>query len=342
MSGYKTYALTLHPRARFATPPQSDTLFGHLCWAIVHSEGEDKLHEFLKEFDASPPLLLSAAFPQGMLSVPILPPLTRQQVKQLADERYAGDIVKASDQLKERRTTKYLPLSQFRALATDLTSEKLVRALLALPETEPAWQDTVVMRTAVDRITWSGREGALFDDHYDFFRDDTRLTVWMRLRDNWDTPKNRERLMQWWRGVERAGFGGRVSTGAGQFDIIGGLESADEQLPRAENANAFVTLSSFVPRAGDPTAGWWEHHVKRGKLGAHFSTNAPPGRDDPHVWKKPLIMFTPGSTFVTHTAPREWYGGLVHNIHPLDAYKQVEQYAYAFAVGVRVAEGGTA
>lgn len=341
MSGYKTYALTLQPRARFATPPQSDTLFGHLCWAIVHSEGADELDTFLKEFDASPPLLLSAAFPAGQLPVPILPPLTRTQVKQLADERFDGNVVKASDKLKERRATKYLPFSQFCALANDLTSEKLARALLDLPEIEPAWQDEVVMRTAVDRITWSGREGVLFDDHYDFFQPETRLTVWMRLREDWDTADNRTRLMEWWRGVERAGFGGRLSTGAGQFKIDGELKPADAELPRVENANAFVTLSSFVPRADDPTEGWWEHNVKRGKLGAHFATNAPPGRDDPHVWKKPLIMFTPGSTFLTNTAPREWYGGLVPHIHPLDAYKGVVQYAYAFAVGVRV-EGGAA
>lgn len=337
MSGYKTYALTLHPRARFATPLQSDTLFGHLCWAIVHSEGEDELQRFLKEFGDSPPLLLSAAFPQGMLPVPVLPPLTRAQIAQLAKDRFANNIVQATSELKARRETKYLPRSQFSTLATDLTSEKLARAVLDLPETAPAWQDAVVMRTAVDRITWSGREGALFDNEYDFFSAEARLTVWLRLRKDWDTPKNRERLMQWWHSIERAGFGGQVSTGAGQFDIIGGLE--EDALPHVENANAFVTLSSFVPCENDPTKGWWTYHVKRGKLGAHFSTSAPPGRDDPHVWKKPLIMFMPGSVFVTGDTPREWYGGLVPNIHPLDAYKEVVQYAYAFAVGVRVTEG---
>jgi CRISPR-associated protein Csm4 len=338
MSNYKTYALPIQPRARFVSLPQSDTLFGHLCWAIRYVEGEDALQRFLAEFADSPPLLLSAVFPQGMLPVPVLPPLTRQQTKTLADEQFNGDIVQATSELKARRDIKFLPLTQFSALAENLTNEALARAVLKV-DAEPAWQETVIMRTAVDRITWSGREGALFDDHYHFFSPETRLTVWLRLRDDWDTDTNKAWLMQRWQDVARAGLGGRLSTGAGQFDIGAELEPADEQLPRVENANAFVTLSSFVPRTGDPTQGWWDYLVKRGKLGAHFSTNAAPGRDDPHVWKKPLVMFQPGSIFVTESAPRAWYGGLVPNIHPLDAYKSVVQYAYAFAVGVHV-EGG--
>ncbi len=338
MSNYKTYALQVRPRARFVSLPQSDTLFGHLCWAIRYAEGEDALRGFLAEFADSPPVLLSAAFPQGMLPVPVLPPLTRAQVKQIAHDYFEDNEVKATDELKARRDIKFLPLEQFRALANELTNEELARAVLNLPAAEPAWQETVVMRTAVDRITWSGREGALFDDRYDFFQAGARLTVWVRLRDDWDTVAKREWLLQRWQDVARSGFGGRLSTGAGQF-TLDGLTPADAELPHVENANAFVTLASFVPRADDPTQGWWAHHVKRGKLGAHFSTNAAPGADTPHVWKKPLVMFLPGSTFVTGSAPRAWYGKLVPHIHPLDAYQEVAQYAYAFAVGVRV-EGG--
>jgi CRISPR-associated protein Csm4 len=338
MSNYKTYALPIQPRARFVSLPQSDTLFGHLCWAIRYAEGEEALTRFLAEFAESPPLLLSAAFPQGMLPVPVLPPLTRQQTQTLADEQFKGDLVQATSELKARREIKFLPLTQFSALAGNLTNGALARAVLKV-DAEPAWQETVIMRTAVDRITWSGRESALFDDHYHFFPAETRLTVWLRLRADWETDEKKQWLMKRWQDVARAGFGGRLSTGAGQFEIVGGLEPADEQLPRIENANAFVTLASFVPRAGDPTQGWWEHCVKRGKLGAHFSTSAAPGRDDPHVWKKPLVMFQPGSVFATECAPREWYGRMVRHIHPLDAYKDVVQYAYAFAVGVRV-DGG--
>lgn len=153
MSNYKTYALQMSPRARFVSLPQSDTLFGHLCWAICYAEGEDALHRFLAEFADSPPLLLSAAFSQNTMPMPVLPPLTRAQVKQLADERFVGDLVQTTSELKARREIKFLPLSQLCALANELTNEKLVRAVLDLPDTEPAWRDTVIMRTAVDRIT---------------------------------------------------------------------------------------------------------------------------------------------------------------------------------------------
>lgn len=366
MTEYRSYALTLRPRVRFAalvasdTLIQSDTFFGSLCWAIRYAEDADALRVFLESYQTSPPLLLSTAFPQGALPVPVLPPLTREQVARLAEERFDGKdwrekLVNATTVLKRLRDLKYLPLETFRNIAGNLSAETLTRALLdalglqspigeQIPEAvwenyaaRAPWQSDVAMRTAVDRLSWQARDGALFDDAQEFFERDAHLTVWVRLNAEMDAKK--DWLMRRFRDLARAGFGGRLSTGAGEFEIIGELEPADELLPRVENANAFVTLAAFTPRAGDPTEGSWERTVKRGKLGGYFSTNAAPGRNDPHVWKKPLILFQPGAVFKTGDTPRDFYGGLVPRIHPLDAYKDVVQYAYAFPVSVCVKGG---
>ncbi len=80
----KTYRLTLAPRSSFVTPLQSDTLFGHLCWAMRNRDGPERLTGFLDDFRGnSPPLLIYDALPEGRLPAPLLPPMSRQEVRNL-------------------------------------------------------------------------------------------------------------------------------------------------------------------------------------------------------------------------------------------------------------------
>ena len=71
----RIYKLTIRPLTSFLTPLQSDTIFGHLLWALRYTEGEDALVAFLNRYrDDEPPLLVSAGFPEGTLPVPVLQP----------------------------------------------------------------------------------------------------------------------------------------------------------------------------------------------------------------------------------------------------------------------------
>ena len=59
-----TYCVDIKPESPFLTPPQSDTIFGHLAWAIAYDQGETRLRQILAEFSSgNPPFLLSSAFP---------------------------------------------------------------------------------------------------------------------------------------------------------------------------------------------------------------------------------------------------------------------------------------
>ena len=49
MNGYRGYRLTLAPASSFLTPLQSDTLFGHLCWALRNQRGEGALEAGAEE-----------------------------------------------------------------------------------------------------------------------------------------------------------------------------------------------------------------------------------------------------------------------------------------------------
>ena len=50
-------------KSSLRTPFQADTIFGHICWAIRHIAGEERLRSFLNAYDGALPLLISDGFP---------------------------------------------------------------------------------------------------------------------------------------------------------------------------------------------------------------------------------------------------------------------------------------
>jgi CRISPR-associated protein Csm4 len=333
-----TYRLTIRPLTSFRTPLQSDTIFGHLMWALRYLEGEEKLTAFLQRYeDDEPPLLVSAGFPGGTLPVPVLPSVP-------------GDAPSLSDRVVKhmlRRALeddRYLPLDQWRLLAPALSAEKLdhlreeARSQLRRLRAEAAWQG--VTRTAVDRITGSAREGRLFVSEETFYAPQRTFDVWHKVLDDGDDLV--DRLSHWWDWIRRSGFGRGKSSGHGAFRILGeGLTEAGDDLPQVENPNGFVTLSAWVPKTGDPTHVTYRTRIKRGKLGEALALPSP--------WKKPLLMLEPGAVAqLDHgEAPREGYGRLAEDVHWLgdsvpdaqrDAIENVVQYGYAFPLPVRFEE----
>lgn len=67
------YRVTIKPESAFGTPLVGDTLFGQLCWAIVHRFGEEKLNQLLCDYHQQPFMVVSDAFPRGYVPLPCLP-----------------------------------------------------------------------------------------------------------------------------------------------------------------------------------------------------------------------------------------------------------------------------
>ena len=325
----RIYKLTIRPLTSFLTPLQSDTIFGHLLWALRYTEGEDALVAFLNRYhDGEPPLLVSAGFPEGTLPVPVLQPQPEEPEEKrggLANAVVGGMLRKA---LEDDR---YLPLPQWRGLAQHLSAQRLkelrAEARERLQELKGEEEEHPVTRTAVDRITGSAREGRLFVAEETFYGPGRTFDVWHKLDE--DDGELLGRVMEWWRWVERNGFGRRKSAGHGAFRIKGkGLVEAGEELPQVENPNGFVTLSVWVPRQNDPTDVTYRTRVKRGKLAEALALPSP--------WKKPLLMLEPGAVarLKDGVPVREWYGGLVRDVHWTE--ESIVQYGYAFPLGVTI------
>lgn len=324
----KLYKLTIEPRSPFITPLHSDTLFGHLAWAIIYRDGQAKLKAMLAEFNSEmPPFIISQAFPEGLLPLPVLPPLTQRDLQVLAGDLYhdtsTSTMVKLTARLKEIKSVSHITIETFRNLAQNLSPVTLAKALLETPQPPNGTADKkeVIMHTAVDRITGSAREDALFDHEQTFFPPQTRLTIWLKLRnDSW-----KDDLLGWFKVVEADGFGKRKSTGLGQFSIVGDMLPADGELPQVANPNAFMCLSSYVPRGSDPHPVSYRYLIKRGKLGGYLALGD-------RVWKKPLLMFAPGSVFCLNGELRHFYGGLVPRVHHY--YSEIVHYAFALPLGI--------
>jgi len=328
----KTYKLTIRPLTSFRTPLQSDTIFGHLLWALRYTEGEETLVDFLARYrDGAPPLLVSAGFPEGTLPMPVLRP--EPQDSEEKKRNPANEVVE--DMLhKALEKDRYLPLPQWHKLAQNMSARTL-KGLLGdararLRELRKEEREQPVTRTAVDRITSSAREGRLFVADETFYGPGRTFDVWHKLDEGND--KLLERLTRWWRWVERNGFGRGKSTGHGAFRVEGeGLVEAGAELPQVERPNGFVTLSAWVPRRGDPTKVTYRTRVKRGKLAEALALPSP--------WKKPLLMLEPGAVARLKNGESigEWYGGLVEKMHWTE--EGIVQYGYAFPLPVHVEEG---
>ncbi len=328
----KIYKLTIRPLTSFRTPLQSDTIFGHLLWALRYTEGEEALADFLARYrDGDPPLLVSAGFPAGTLPVPVLRPEPGDPPSTEDGKRPSlADVVVGAMLSKALEDERYLPLPQWRQLAQGLSAralkEQRQEARARLRELRGTEKMHPVTRTAVDRITGSAREGRLFVADETFYGPDWKFEIWHKLDEGDDELL--KRLTRWWRWIERNGFGRRKSAGRGVFRIEG-LAEAGGELPQVEDPNGFVTLSAWVPRPGEPTDVTYHTRVKRGKLAETLALPSP--------WKKPLLMLDPGAVARLSDGERdvrEWYGGLIEEMHWME--KDIVQYGYAFPLGVTI------
>ena len=288
-----------------SAPPRASTLFGHLAWMVHYIDGDGALTRLLERFKTAPPFLLSSAFPAGHLPKPRLPPVDDAR---LLESRFR----------KAAKRVDYLSLETFARVAAEgerafLDSPEVQRALEGLG---PSPSLTLRLRVGIDRQSGTAREGALFTEEayrlqqrtfYVRFLDDTYSPIWLEAR---------------LKAIGLQGYGGRSSVGLGRFEVVG-VETVD--LPEADGANAYTTLSPFVPANAN---GYYDLEPYWGRLGGHFSYAETP-------FKRPYLRAVEGSTFRGEAGT----AGVLLDVTPATAPEEgvaVYEYAYAFPLGVRL------
>ncbi len=334
----KTYRVTLTLRAPAASAWQADTIFGHLCWLLTWRYGEAAFKQWLELYQQqTPPLLLSDGFPGELLPRPVPPPPPDK-------EEHKAEGMKNADARKKLKGIEWLTLAEFDAIrqgqpfAASAEGDK-IREQLGLPR--------VTFKNQISRLTGTtGEEGNLYPFVEEVFwkpleQSETltfqnKITIYLRIADQ-DFPVadsdgktkilSMETLVrQLFDDLVATGYGKRKSVGYGEIEQCEWLSFNCGFAPIAD-ANAFVSLSHFVPAKDDPREGQWRVNVKYGKLGGEFAL--------PNPFKHPLIMLMPGSWFATLTPDKAWYGRLVPDI--VHDRPDIVQYGYAFALPMKIA-----
>ncbi|MCC6544828.1 MAG: hypothetical protein IT392_10060 [Nitrospirae bacterium] len=325
------YRLIIKPRAPFQTPLHSDTLFGHICWALRYLKGEDKLIEFLSAFNVgNSPLILSSGFPNGYLPMPVLRPLSDKEEKLLWEKYERGKTrLGFTRELKIFKKVSYIQISALQMLKDDLSYYNLYDKHLngditlenpTVRSMDEQFSKTIeVWHNAKNRLTDRVMEGKLFAKSDTFYNNGAELVIYIN-----DTYFSREMLFEIIYFIARSGYGADKSSGRGIFEF----ELLDEwELPESENPNAFLNLSQYHPMEGDFRDGFYDMAIKFGKIGGHWAAGIDGG-----PYKMPILMLNPGSVFQTDN-DRPFYGGIIKNVHKKEG---VVHYGIALPLKVRV------
>jgi CRISPR-associated protein Csm4 len=300
----RTYRLKLKPKSSFITPWQADTIFGSLCWIMAWRKGAESLTQFLSEYrKGNPCFILSDGMPGDLLPAPVYLPL----------------ILKTDDYQKAKslKKTAWLRPDEFEMLRKgnfELEGHESIKP----------FKTFTTLHSSINRLTGTtGDEGSLFElEEYVFDFKAAKadyISVYLKIREGFE-----DMVMSLFRDLALSGYGAKKSAGKGSFEIMGELVEF-KNFDAFKEANAFVTLSNFVPAPDDPADGYYRTMVKYGKLGGEYTFT-----DNP--FKRPIVMITTGSTFLVKETYKPYYGCMIINIAP--SRPEIIHYGYAFAVPV--------
>ncbi len=305
----KSYRIDVELTSPLITPLHSDTIWGHLCWALKYLHGEQALIDLLKGYDTGCPLLVSNGFPRGFVPKPICQLMSSQEAAKLIEEK-AGtgqkNTVSGLLKIKALRKLKYIPLALLESIADAYTEKTMLSRIWDFGETHAGStpETELVAHNSINRITNTVLEqGGFFLHEETFYPKGACFTIYLKT-----SMFSTNDISELWDFISRSGFGKDKSTGKGRFLIKSLEEFAFSMGP----SNTVMSLSNYVP-AGLIEKGSYNIITKYGKLGGDYAIGSRDVSYNP--FKKPLIMFCAGSTFRLDGPRREYYGTLIGAVH---------------------------
>lgn len=307
----QNYKINIKLKSSIITPFHSDTLWGHICWALRYTQGEKELIDFIDCYNSGePPLVISNAFPKGYLPFPVLKPLEKTKQRELINAFWdESDFITAASELKKISASQYISKELFKHLNKGTISMySLLEAILANPKIFPvisAKSSSITYHAKIDRLSSAAIDGGLFTTN-DMFYANNEFEAYCKIGSGF----SEEKLKQCMEFINIDGFGRKKSTGKGSVKCTIERISDDSMF----DANAFMTLSNYVPCQDDPQKGFYKLLTKYGKLGGHFASSSIIPGNNPTPFKYPVVMFESGSVFKMDKK-EEHYGKIVKDVH---------------------------
>ena len=287
------------------TALKSDTLSGHLLCLYRQRYGEKELLQLLSAAGKGQlPFVISDAFPHGHLPVPLLEPLSRRVFKELVDELHSGKMLIGLKSLKKfRKKNQFLALKEWREISGKMSAKNLYflhdqnRIL-----TESGEITAFTLHNTIDRQSGQVREGALYQTRDLWYAESVNkptLDIYAKV-----LPDFESKFKQLLSDLSELGYGRDRSSGKGNLQFGEWEELPD--LDQGSRANAWMNLSTYSTTHGeDLTGGWYRMQTKFGKILNGFGERNP--------FKKPLIVFEPGSVFPK--MPENMGASVISGIH---------------------------
>ncbi|OON98959.1 MAG: hypothetical protein ATN35_00445 [Epulopiscium sp. Nele67-Bin004] len=311
---YQLYRWEFVVKTSVLTPFHSDTLWGHIVWAIKYLHGDKVFEEYLTKFvqDEYKPFIISNAFPKGYLPFINLPhsfdkPATKAEAILLSNFKSLIQQVK------------FVPKDMFVKMKNGLSIVDIYNEYKKDPEylTKLGMLDFEQYETAtknsIDRLTGGTDDGALYSQVETVYT--TPLEVYIKVQDD-------EYIQEAINYIGQTGYGKKASTGKGQLQTIS-FEKVDTLLDNTHHTQAYISLSSYIPKVGD-----YENCLhanissKKGKIANSNEVNP---------FKSPYCYYEAGSIFEGSVIDNK--GQMLQGLH---TNSEVVQYGVPFIVGVKL------
>ena len=266
----KLYKVTITPIAGFATKLKGDTLFGHICWAILYTLGKEKLSSLLSQYDNNPFLIVSDGFTEGYLPKPKMPSsllkensedkkINRKKIWLTLDELLKGEYLKAR---------------------TDKEANCIDKVEISIHNT----LNYKTFHTGDGFDPYGLQEFALSKKDIYFLLDEEQLSL--------------EDFKRAFELFSKMGYGKKTTIGKGRFSYD---ESKIEEVKIDNTSKAYMALSPFSPNNLEVKDIYYEPFIRFGKLGLD--------RANKNAFKNPIILADVAGVVIFNTEEKRQYIG---------------------------------
>jgi CRISPR-associated protein Csm4 len=251
------YRIRVRLCSPLVTPLKGDTIWGHIVWGIANHGGDAEAFLEAEKSD-DPPLVVSSAFPAGMICRPLPEPEERTEI--MTEDRYA--------RIKQNRKIKYVPASEFLDVPA---GDKQDGEGLETAE---------LMHNTIDRDSNTVQTGGVY----------VVTEQWPRITD-WDlyvlssfAPAKIVELFAW---AFENGYGAYASTGKGKILVQG------EPVPvkPKKKGTRRMALGPFVQNPARPVSDIRSDiFIRTGRIGGVFVSALT-------YYKKTVLLYDEGAVF---------------------------------------------
>ncbi|RLA08822.1 MAG: hypothetical protein DRQ51_01345 [Gammaproteobacteria bacterium] len=294
----KLYKFSIQPLADFATELTGDTLFGQICWQIVHSLGEYKLNSLLQDYVRNPFLIISDSYPAEHIIKPTLPYFyfgkhktqDRKKIKKL-------NFIQIENIKK--------PISQWLDNITDDKKNKIKKQHRT--------------HNSINRLLGSTTGNDYAPYQVATFSYQNNLDFYLLLDESLLDIKNLEKIISQ---IGDIGYGKDATIGMGKFRIIGFKE---HQWNINQQVNSFLSLS-LMQLQGQNYQSDNTFYTPTTKFGKHGSSVAKP-------FKNPIMLAKSGA-IITTTMNNQQYLGAAITCNISQSIPKTVHQAYAIVIPV--------